>query len=63
MLSSKLAEVGFEELLADENALEDARKTTDIGLLNGMNVSAEMLRATGERLMQDVIIPLRNEVR
>lgn len=54
---------GLEELLADENALEDARKTTDIGLLNGMNVSAEMLRATGERLMQDVIIPLRNEVR
>lgn len=52
---------GLEELLGDENALEDARKTTDIGLLNGMDVSTEMLRATGKRLLQDVIIPLRKE--
>jgi len=52
---------GLEELLADDNAIEDARKTTDIGLLNGMNVSTEMLRATGARLMQDVVIPLRTE--
>jgi hypothetical protein len=52
---------GLEELLTDENAMEDARRTTDIGLLNGMDVSAEMLHATGERLMQDVILPLRSE--
>lgn len=52
---------GLEELLRDDNAMEDARKTTDIGLLNGMEVSAEMLRATGDRLIQDVIIPLRYE--
>jgi hypothetical protein len=41
--------------------MDDARKTTDIGLLNGMDVSAEMLRATGDRLIQDVIMPLRKE--
>ena len=52
---------GLEELLIDDNALDDARKTTDIGLLHGMDVSAEMLRATGDRLLQDVIIPLRKE--
>jgi hypothetical protein len=51
---------GLEELLADDNAIEDARKTTDVGLLNAMNVTVEMLRATGERLIQDVIIPLRD---
>jgi hypothetical protein len=51
----------LEELLADDNAMDDARKTTDIGLLNGMDVSAEMLRATGDRLIQDVIMPLRKE--
>ncbi|NQT36315.1 MAG: hypothetical protein HQ581_02435 [Planctomycetes bacterium] len=49
---------GFEEMLKDDNVLEEARQTTDIGLLNGMNVSAEMLRASGERLLQDVIDPL-----
>lgn len=53
---------GLEELLADENAMEDVRKTTDIGLLNGMDVSVEMLRATGDRLMQDVIVPLRSDL-
>jgi hypothetical protein len=50
---------GLEELLGDVNALEDARQTTEIGLLSGMNVSADMLRASGERLMHDVVIPLR----
>jgi hypothetical protein len=53
--------VGLEEMLADINVLEDARKTTEIGLLNGMQVSAEMLQATGERLLLDVIRPLREE--
>lgn len=52
---------GLEELLVDDNAMDDARKTTDIGLLNGMEVSAEMLRATGKRLIQDVVVPLRSE--
>jgi len=52
---------GLEELLGDKNALEDARKTTDIGLLNGMDITIENLQATGERLMQDLIMPLRSE--
>jgi hypothetical protein len=46
---------GLKELLGDENALEDAYKTTDIGLLNGMGVTPTMLRASGERLLLDVI--------
>jgi hypothetical protein len=51
---------GLEEMLKDDNAMEDARRTTDIGLLSGMEVDADMLRATGERLLQDVILTLRN---
>jgi len=52
---------GLEELLTDANAMEDARKTTEIGLLNQMDVSVEMLQATGERLIEDVVLPLRGE--
>jgi hypothetical protein len=33
-------------------------KTTDVGLLSGMGVTTTMLRATGERLVIDVIDPL-----
>lgn len=51
---------GLEEMLKDDNAMEDAWKTTDVGLLSGMDVDADMLRATGERLLQDVIMPLRS---
>ena len=50
---------GLEELVNDDNALEEARQTTDVGILNGLDVSAEQLRAIGERLMFDVIFPLR----
>lgn len=49
---------GLKELLGDDDALEDAWKTTDIGLLNGMGVAPTMLRATGERLHLDLIAPL-----
>jgi hypothetical protein len=54
-----LAELGngLGELLHDQNALEEARMTTDIGILNGMDVSTEQLQAIGERLMLDVIEP------
>ncbi|MBX3415878.1 MAG: hypothetical protein KF708_24565, partial [Pirellulales bacterium] len=52
---------GLEELLEDENAFDEACVTTDVGLLNGMNVSPAMLRATGRRLLEDVILPLRGE--
>ncbi len=49
---------GLRELLDDAAALEEARQTTEVGILNGMNVTAAMLKATGERLMLDVIEPL-----
>jgi hypothetical protein len=52
---------GLQELLADAAALEEARRTTDLGLLNGKGVTSEMLRITGERLLQDLIEPLNLE--
>jgi hypothetical protein len=52
---------GLRELLGDDNALEDARKTTDVGLLSGLNVTSEMLRANADRLLLDVIDPLAAE--
>lgn len=52
---------GLEELIHDENALEEARQTTDIGILNGMNISSEQLQAIGERLIADVCEPLREQ--
>jgi hypothetical protein len=56
-----LVGAGLRELLADQDALEDAQKTTDLGLLSGMAVTAVMLKATGERLLQDVVEPLEFE--
>lgn len=60
-----LAQVGtgLEELLHDDNAMGEAHQTTEFGLLSGLGVSVEMLRATGERLLQDVIRPLRDQAR
>ena len=49
---------GLRELLEDVAALEEAHQTTDVGLLNGLGVTAEMLKATGERLIVDVVEPL-----
>jgi hypothetical protein len=49
---------GLKELLGDGNAMEDAYKTTEAGLLSGLRVTPEMLRVSGERLMVDVIDPL-----
>jgi hypothetical protein len=51
------------ELLGDDNAIEDARKTTDVGLLSGKRVTAEMLKASGERLLMDAIGPLADMAR
>jgi len=50
---------GLSEAIADDAVMEDMRKTTDIGLLNGMDVSPDQLRAVGKRLLADVIAPLR----
>jgi len=49
---------GLGELLNDQAALAEAQQTTEIGLLSGMKVTAAMLKATGERLLVDVIEPL-----
>jgi hypothetical protein len=49
---------GLEQLLADPSALEEARVTTDVGLLNGRGVTAENLAAVGRQLMSDVLRPL-----
>jgi hypothetical protein len=52
---------GLRELLDDDAALEEARQTTEVGLLNGMGVTLAMLKATGERLFLDVIEPLSQQ--
>ena len=49
---------GLRELRGDDDALEEAWKATDVGLMNGMNVTPAMLRVSGERLRVDVIDPL-----
>jgi hypothetical protein len=53
---------GLKELLGDSNALNEAHRTTDIGLLSGMGVTPEMLQASAERLLFDVIDPLAQEM-
>ena len=50
---------GLREMIGDPAALEDAHKTTDIGLLSGMNVTPQNLTVTAERLIVDVIEPVR----
>ena len=54
---------GLRELLSNAAVLEEARQTTEIGLLNGKGVSVEMLQATGERFLQDVVVPLEESAR
>lgn len=49
---------GLRELLADRGALDHARHAVDIGLLAGNDVTLEGLRATGLRLVADVLDPL-----
>ena len=49
---------GLRDLLDDEAALDEARVTTDIGLLSGRSTTREQLRIAGERLVADVIEPL-----
>lgn len=55
---ARLTGNGLAELLDDQNALSEARQTTEIGLLHGLNITSEMLRFTGKRLLVDVIEPL-----
>jgi hypothetical protein len=57
------AGAGLQNLLADPEALEEARVTTDVGLLNGRAVTAENLVAVGLQLMADVVRPLAGRAR
>lgn len=50
---------GLQELLVDDDVMEEARRTTDSGLLSGMGLDISALRAVGERLMVDAIEPLK----
>lgn len=56
-----LAEVagrGLRELLDDGDALEQARHAVDVGLLAGKDITVDQLRASGQRLLADVLVPL-----
>ncbi|MDO9020189.1 MAG: hypothetical protein Q8S73_16775 [Deltaproteobacteria bacterium] len=52
------AGAGLRELLADDDALDQARHAVDVGLLAGKDVTLENLRATGQRLLDDALQPL-----
>jgi hypothetical protein len=45
------------ELLEDDAAMEEARTTTEIGLLNGLGVDVKALRGIGKRVITDAIEP------
>jgi hypothetical protein len=49
---------GLQDLLANEDALEEARITIDVGLLNGRGVTVENLEAVGARVVADLVLPL-----
>jgi hypothetical protein len=49
---------GLREMLADDDVMEQARKTTESGLLSGMGIDIVALRGIGERLLVDVVEPL-----
>jgi hypothetical protein len=46
---------GLREMLADDAVMEEARKTTEAGLLSGMGVDVAALRGVGERLLADAV--------
>ena len=49
---------GLRELLVDDQAMEEARMTTESGLLSGMAIDVPALRGIGERLLMDAVEPL-----
>lgn len=46
---------GLRELLADDEVMEEARRTTESGLLSGMGLGVPALRGVGERLLVDAV--------
>jgi hypothetical protein len=57
------AGAGFREMLSDDSVLEQARKTTESGLLSGMGIDIASLRGIGQRLLADAIEPLEANAR
>jgi len=57
MLANR-AGTGLRELLDQRDALDDALHANHVGLLAGLGVTADNLRATGNRLVLDVLEPL-----
>lgn len=55
---ARSAGTGLRELLADDDALDQARHAVDVGLLAGKGVTTENLRVTGQRLLDDALQPL-----
>jgi hypothetical protein len=55
---ARAAGLGIRALLADRKEFADAYFSTNVGLLGGLDVKPESLRATGERLLNDVFDPL-----
>jgi hypothetical protein len=51
------AGAGLREMLADDDVMEEARRTTESGLLAGMGLNFLALRGVGERLLADAIEP------
>jgi hypothetical protein len=49
---------GLRGMLADDDVMEQARKTTESGLLSGMGIDIPALRGIGERLLVDAVEPL-----
>ena len=49
---------GLRALLADAGALDDALHTVNVGLLEGVGVTLDQLRAIGQQFITDVIEPL-----
>ena len=54
---------GLRELLAADIPMTQAQQFNETGLLSGMNVSRDMLRATGLSLLQSVLEPLEQAAR
>jgi len=55
---ARVVGAGLHELLANETVLREARHTCEVGILRGRGVTLDNLRATGERLLADVVRPL-----
>jgi hypothetical protein len=59
---ASLAGAGLRQMLADDDVMEEARKTTEVGLLSGMAIDVPALRGIGERLLVDAVEPLEQNL-